>query len=795
MKTWIDAVTRCHRAMNDGKNHISKFNILNYDTGNAVKTELKNGSFYLQWRNEEGEFILLVSQSTPAVYEELQDRLENIFDNILEHRKKAHLYALRYVVIDDMLGLEVCGETILEGTSTVFYGIYLSNGELGYYMTGFGDASAEIVFDELCGAARHFYRNPTPATIMKGKTSDKFISALRNLAIETLPDKQLDWNTINLTFMLENGKVLVNPIITLFNQTHVATLNIQDLYKDKDIMETISTFLEHMPYVYDISNFTITNFKDGRYGLTYTPTDAEYLEDNQTELLYSEHQRKNWSTRKQDGTTSNENLTKDYSDLDSWLIKLSNLIIKSFPKNWTQGQGLIILDDETPVPLFLSSHGESFDKINIRKADEKRINDILKELINILENYYPGWNAYVFCFAKTKDSKPDMENIRAEAFHFDVFMDAEEIKSENYGDDEERDGTYSEDYLLPFADLFYDELNGDACVAYVTFKVAIGGDGLFVIEPATAGTAKGIARVKSFNAALPKIASLAEDVFDDFKHTNTVSVTIFPKRKFGFYLEYTQPIIDINRNNLPLVLKEHKLNSYEQKLTPFLRDEILAIIYEVEVESSLTTGVSKLGGSPDLPKGMPYPVNDKSGFYEFVAQINLEETAPFDKEGLLPKKGILSFFYDKKSGQSKVFYFEDKNLEMVIMPKDSGAEEFFPARLRFIPSVSLPVFGQKNIDEDFFDTEEDFEKFLDISEFDGKVKIFGYADAADERNIEEEHDKPLKLLLQVPSLEETNMKWGGEETTEASIYFWIEENDLKNRRFDKVFCVLQKVMG
>lgn len=58
---------------------------------------------------------------------------------------------------------------------------------------------------------------------------------------------------------------------------------------------------------------------------------------------------------------------------------------------------------------------------------------------------------------------------------------------------------------------------------------------------------------------------------------------------------------------------------------------------------------SKWWGDPDLPPQLEYPLfaceEDGEEYpLTFVCQINCEEIAPFDKEGLLPHEGMLYFF-------------------------------------------------------------------------------------------------------------------------------------------------------
>lgn len=64
------------------------------------------------------------------------------------------------------------------------------------------------------------------------------------------------------------------------------------------------------------------------------------------------------------------------------------------------------------------------------------------------------------------------------------------------------------------------------------------------------------------------------------------------------------------------------------------------------------SGKSHWWGFPDLPEGTAYPVRgetDEDGLEDtltFICQIRLEDIAAFDKENMLPHKGMLYFFAD-----------------------------------------------------------------------------------------------------------------------------------------------------
>ena len=66
-------------------------------------------------------------------------------------------------------------------------------------------------------------------------------------------------------------------------------------------------------------------------------------------------------------------------------------------------------------------------------------------------------------------------------------------------------------------------------------------------------------------------------------------------------------------------------------------------------DEKLPVGASKLFGAPDIFDGFEWPTIEVDGEeydLSFVGQINLAEATKFDKDGILPKNGMLYFFYD-----------------------------------------------------------------------------------------------------------------------------------------------------
>lgn len=102
-----------------------------------------------------------------------------------------------------------------------------------------------------------------------------------------------------------------------------------------------------------------------------------------------------------------------------------------------------------------------------------------------------------------------------------------------------------------------------------------------------------------------------------------------------------------------------------------------SILINITGQAPYKAGGSRFGGPPDVPPDFIWPTftgtNAKGAEQNrplaFMAQFNCEELADFNTEGLLPKHGILSFFYEldsmtwgfdpKDKGSARVFWFED----------------------------------------------------------------------------------------------------------------------------------------
>lgn len=115
--------------------------------------------------------------------------------------------------------------------------------------------------------------------------------------------------------------------------------------------------------------------------------------------------------------------------------------------------------------------------------------------------------------------------------------------------------------------------------------------------------------------------------------------------------------------------------------------------------AELSVGASRFGGAPDVPADFIWPRFRTDTFEDdrvkerplsFLAQFNCREMSAWDTEGLLPKTGLLAFFYECSSqrwgfdptdrGCARVFWFEDlESLQPAAFPADLPEEYRFPA--------------------------------------------------------------------------------------------------------------------
>lgn len=247
----------------------------------------------------------------------------------------------------------------------------------------------------------------------------------------------------------------------------------------------------------------------------------------------------------------------------------------------------------------------------------------------------------------------------------------------------------------------------------------------------------------------------------------------------------------------------------------------------------------KIGGKPYLPVDFVWPVFESKDDgvlrpLSFFCQIDLAEVKALDKDGLLPEKGLLSFFYECESfcwgfdpedkGAARVFYFE--NTEGFVpceLPGELDEDYIMPELpVRFAAEDSYPGYEElefhSKMDCEWEDYEDGLEKLgVNVEDDPEGHKLLGYADIIQNemltecervtrgvysgdpesyRNLSEDENvdilekaKDWVLLLQLGTIEADGFEWMFGDC--GMLYYYIRKQDLAEKRFENIWFSLQ----
>jgi uncharacterized protein YwqG len=284
-------------------------------------------------------------------------------------------------------------------------------------------------------------------------------------------------------------------------------------------------------------------------------------------------------------------------------------------------------------------------------------------------------------------------------------------------------------------------------------------------------------------------------------------------------------------NPLDLIRQAGLIHRADQ-LLPLFQPTIAASSQQVEFEREIPLGASKLGGRPDMPPTLVWPHYHERPL-EFIAQINLAETAPYDADGVLPTQGRLLCFYDVQQWldgdpfeQGRFCVYYDTSDVAVLQRTDypeTAEAEFRPCALTFAAALTLPSLESKPLLADIqlydyylTDTPErqvEIHAYLNLTELayqgmsahqllgwpeqiqgDVFVEMIRAANGIPMGktlpNVYQTYGAQIdewQLLLQIDSDQKANMMWGDV----GALYWCIRRDDLRNLRFDNVIVTMQ----
>ncbi len=243
-----------------------------------------------------------------------------------------------------------------------------------------------------------------------------------------------------------------------------------------------------------------------------------------------------------------------------------------------------------------------------------------------------------------------------------------------------------------------------------------------------------------------------------------------------------------------------------------LRDALLPTVWLVPqaARADLARGASRFGGAPDLPPGMAWPRRGDRPL-TFLAQLRMADLRGLDASALLPEDGWLVVFYDAEEqpwggGEDDLaglqVVYVDGPVSGLERRAKKGEAPPSAAPLAVHAGFSLPSALPAPIAE-AFPKDSDKDMWIEWSSLRDAVALKPFATNArhhllghpDEIQDEMRHDLPGSpeewvLLLQLDSDEvagAVSWTWGDV----GRLYFWIRRDDLAQRDFSKVRCLLQ----
>jgi len=227
------------------------------------------------------------------------------------------------------------------------------------------------------------------------------------------------------------------------------------------------------------------------------------------------------------------------------------------------------------------------------------------------------------------------------------------------------------------------------------------------------------------------------------------------------------------------------------------------------VESGLTVGQTKIGGRPDLPRGLHWPRHSSGKPLAFLVQINLAEVPPNLAPASLPRSGILYFFSvygwqvegdadpqlppgDLEDDWTQVLFHADGRAPLERQPTPREVNAFKAAKVEFLPILCLPTHTKepavarlgwkRNVKEKYDELVCAFNSACGYQMgYPVRHLLLGFADY-EQDFVDAVAERRLRLLFQLASDNDAGMCWGDG----GYIYFWIRPQDFKRRNFKHI---------
>lgn len=161
----------------------------------------------------------------------------------------------------------------------------------------------------------------------------------------------------------------------------------------------------------------------------------------------------------------------------------------------------------------------------------------------------------------------------------------------------------------------------------------------------------------------------------------------------------------LTRERMRELIEQHGLSDRADEIMAEVRPSIhLTLRYDVE-EADIPIGASKMGGSPDVPEGFEFPKWNFQ-YLSFIAQIRLSDAKPFDLEDLLPETGMLYFFYENNQYIEHIHQMQDHPTGpycVVYVPDETGLRRI-PHPISQYRSISVYYYKIETVETEVYQT-------------------------------------------------------------------------------------------
>ncbi len=260
------------------------------------------------------------------------------------------------------------------------------------------------------------------------------------------------------------------------------------------------------------------------------------------------------------------------------------------------------------------------------------------------------------------------------------------------------------------------------------------------------------------------------------------------------------------------LIRFHKFTKRRQEIESLLRPSLRLTTHDAK-HSKLKRGQSRIGGFPDLPESVTWPLHRSGKPLAFLAQINFSDIPPGSRLPDFPSQGMLYFFSvygwmgedevepDLPSGKpapdwTQILYTPDASTSGLKPTKPPAEVNSFPiASVEFhgLPSLPTdtrePVFGEQKwsgeAKEKYNSLQETFSAAITQKLGNPpKHQLGGFADYEQEF-VKAVAKEKLQLLFHLAS--DFNMSCGDD----GYLYFWIKPEDLRRCDFSQVLVDYQ----